>query len=61
MKYPCPDCGGTGADRRKTEEARKAGRIDFGSYVRCWTCNGNGADPAAYFDWHEKPACPTAS
>lgn len=41
----CSDCGGTGADAKKT----KALRDSSGGYVMCWTCNGNGLDPAAYF------------
>lgn len=47
----CTDCGGTGADRSKTIAARKTGSIDGRSYIRCWACNGNGLDPAAYFRW----------
>lgn len=45
MRYPCPKCNGTGASS-VTPEGR----------VRCWNCNGNGADPAEYFRWssHEK-------
>ncbi len=43
--HRCPDCKGTGADTAKTLAAP---RSDTG-YVRCWTCNGNGLDPAAYF------------
>jgi hypothetical protein len=45
----CPDCSGTGYDRKKTEEARKRGHCDPKSYMSCWSCNGNGLDPAAYF------------
>lgn len=45
----CPDCNGTGADRARTLAARRRGSCDRGSYVRCWTCNGNGLDPTAYF------------
>lgn len=41
----CADCRGTGCNIEKTL-ARPAS--DSG-YVRCWTCNGNGLDPAAYF------------
>lgn len=52
-RHVCTDCNGTGADAKKTAAARKNGRCDDLSYVRCWTCNGNGLDPAAFFDWHE--------
>lgn len=47
----CPDCGGTGADAAKTAAAYRSGRLtkSYGGHVRCWTCNGNGLDPAAYF------------
>lgn len=45
----CTDCNGTGADAAKTMAARKSGQADSRSYIRCWTCNGNGLDPAAYF------------
>lgn len=41
----CVDCGGTGADRAKTLQARKTGLCDKHSYVRCWSCNGNGLAP----------------
>ena len=47
----CSDCNGTGADRDRTLNARRRGQADRGSYIRCWTCNGNGLDPAAYFQW----------
>lgn len=47
----CPDCKGTGADAKKTADARRKGLLDGGAYIRCWTCNGNGLDPAAYFRW----------
>ena len=50
----CPDCKGTGVDAAKTEKARASGECDAKSYVRCWACNGNGADPAAYFNWRGK-------
>ena len=43
----CPDCKGTGADFKKTKARDK--RDGSGGYVMCWTCNGNGLDPAAYF------------
>ena len=52
----CSDCNGTGADRAKTLEARRRGLADGRSYVRCWTCNGNGLDPAAYFRWSRNAA-----
>lgn len=45
----CPDCHGTGADAKKTAEARKRGICDHASYIRCWNCNGNGNDPAEDF------------
>lgn len=44
----CTDCSGTGADAAKTRAAYKTGWLDSG-YIRCWACNGNGLDPAAYF------------
>lgn len=46
----CPDCNGTGRDDRKTaalarEDAEFRHRVKHhGSYVRCWTCNGNGIE-----------------
>lgn len=43
----CPSCKGTGADLKKTLHRD----VSDGSYVRCWDCNGNGLDPAAYFKW----------
>ena len=61
MIRTCPDCKGTGRDEKKTEAMLRGRIIDPGSYVRCWTCHGNGSDPASYFDWHEKPKCSTAS
>lgn len=50
----CRDCGGTGADRAKTHAAARKGLLSGGGYIRCWTCNGNGLDPAAYFSWSTK-------
>jgi len=47
----CPDCNGTGADRVKTLAARRSGHADSRSFISCWSCNGNGLDPAAYFRW----------
>lgn len=47
----CSDCNGTGADRKKTADARRKGICDRRSYIQCWNCNGNGLDPAAYFRW----------
>ena len=41
----CPDCRGTGADLARTRQLKS---YDSG-YIRCWSCNGNGLDPAAYF------------
>lgn len=52
----CPDCNGTGADRARTLAARRCGVADGHSYIRCWTCNGNGLDPAAYFRPTSTPA-----
>lgn len=52
----CSDCNGTGADRQKTLSLRRRGSIDRGSYISCWTCNGNGLDPAAYFRWSRNAA-----
>lgn len=45
----CPDCLGTGADKAKTDAARKSGAIDSRSYIRCWNCNGNGLNPMHFF------------
>lgn len=56
--HPCPDCNGTGRDEKKTAALLRTRTIDPGSYVRCWMCNGNGADPVAYFDWHVQ--CPAS-
>lgn len=39
----CRACAGTGKDPNKP-------KVDEG-YIRCWECNGNGLDPAAYFTW----------
>lgn len=47
----CSDCGGTGANIAATI-ARPA--YESG-YVLCWTCNGNGLDPAEYFRFSGKP------
>ena len=47
----CSDCNGTGADRKKTLRARRTYACDSKSYIACWTCNGRGIDPAAYFRW----------
>lgn len=51
----CSDCKGTGADIARTlEKDRKERRVPKeyrGGYIRCWTCNGNGLDPAEYFRW----------
>lgn len=56
----CPHCRGTGTDAAKTKAARKSGRIDEASTVRCWNCHGNGLDPAEYFDWGDHPQQGTA-
>jgi DnaJ-class molecular chaperone len=42
----CNSCKGTGAKDGKR-------RAD-GTWIRCWACNGNGLDPAEYFNW-KKP------
>lgn len=49
----CPDCKGTGADIERT---LKLAEWETG-YVRCWSCQGGGLDPAEYFRWgpHEEP------
>lgn len=52
----CSDCNGTGADRAKTLAARRRGDCDGRAYIRCWACNGNGLDPAAYFRWSRNAA-----
>ena len=54
-KY-CPDCKGTGTDAAKTAALYKREPRASGT-IRCWTCNGNGLDPAAYFRW-SKPSTP---
>ena len=53
----CPDCGGTGADAAKTRAAYMSGHLSKsgGGYIRCWACNGNGLDPAAYFKSSSTP------
>jgi len=64
MRIICEDCGGTGRDANKTaalakEDAEFRHRVKHhGSYVRCWSCNGNGLDPAAYFRWGPHPVLP---
>lgn len=46
----CPDCNGTGRDARKTasvaaHDAEFRHRVKHhGSYIGCWTCNGNGIE-----------------
>lgn len=54
---PCPDCNGTGKSIEKTAALARAD-AEFrhrakhhGSYVRCWSCNGNGIDSVAAFNW----------
>jgi DnaJ-class molecular chaperone len=47
----CPDCKGTGANIKKT---LKIASWDSG-YVRCWSCNGSGLDPAELFRWGDHP------
>lgn len=49
----CEACGGTGIDRKRTAADK---HLDAGAYYRCWPCNGNGLDPAAYFRWSDKRA-----
>lgn len=51
----CPDCHGSGRDAKRTADALRRHLIDKGSAIRCWTCNGNGLDPAAYFRWSAPP------
>lgn len=46
----CQDCGGTGADREKTQALRKR-ECDQKVFVRCWTCCGNGLDPTQFYHW----------
>lgn len=41
----CVDCNGTGRDEKRTAAARKTGDCDKYSYIRCWTCVGNGWHP----------------
>lgn len=62
MIHLCKDCGGSGKDAKKTE-AKARSDVEFkyrvkhhGTYVMCWSCNGNGTDPAEYFRWadHKK-------
>lgn len=43
----CPDCKGTGANIEKT--LKRTSPIP--GYIICWSCNGNGLDPAKYFTW----------
>lgn len=45
----CKTCKGTGADIERTLQMPRG---DIG-YARCWPCNGNGLDPAEYFNWTE--------
>lgn len=47
----CPDCKGTGADAAKTAAMQKR-EGDRHAYIRCWSCNGNGLDPTAFFRNH---------
>ncbi len=51
--YLCSHCHGTGADPDRTFAARRTGDCDDRSYIRCWNCNGNGLDPAAYFRYSD--------
>lgn len=54
QSHYCPHCHGTGRDAEKT---RLLCRSSSDGYIRCWHCNGNGLDPAAYFRWSdEKPS-----
>ena len=50
----CPDCKGTGADRKKTL-ARDRREPSAGGYIRCRPCKGNGLDPTKYFRWGPHP------
>lgn len=47
----CDACGGTGRDESKTAAAIERRQIDAPAYIRCWPCNGNGLDPAKFFNW----------
>lgn len=55
MKVPAPltsghlccACHGTGADIAKT----LARPMSDTGYVGCYSCNGNGLDPAEYLTW----------
>lgn len=45
----CPHCNGTGRDAAKTARAIISGFIPKDSWVRCWSCHGNGNDTLADF------------
>lgn len=55
MSYDCDDCKGAGTVLR-----RIGGRPNAPLHrVRCWTCNGNGLDPAKFFRWGDHPDLPS--
>lgn len=45
----CPHCHGTGRDAVKTARFKASGLLDNHSWVRCWSCQGNGNDTLADF------------
>jgi len=47
-KY-CKKCGGSGIDSKRTAQHNK--NNSSGGNIRCRPCNGNGLDPAEYFNW----------
>lgn len=54
----CRDCNGTGRDTVKTAQLIVAGVMRKGEgYVRCWTCNGNGAEPVYPSSFVKDPTC----
>lgn len=65
--HRCEACGGSGQDKKKTAELAKRDAMfrhqvkHHGSYVSCWTCNGNGSDPAEYFRWGDHAPLPAAA
>lgn len=58
MIHYCEDCKGTGRDEAKTRALYQKDRYATG-YIRCWTCNGGGLDPSAYFRWGPHPPLPS--
>lgn len=65
--HHCSDCAGSGRDNKKTvalakQDAEFRHRVKHhGSYIRCWTCNGSGLDPAEYFRWGDHKPLPAAA